>query len=161
MITNSAPYLCTFVPERALRLVSGVTGTLTERAGGTKADGECRTPDADPNPLGVAWSQEHGKRTEEDLDYVLDDKQKVFRRHGGTTLPTDLGEGMAVQLPYGLFTGQPYEVVAKFSCGAKKRMLSLSFAQFVKERDAITDMIELMRIAQKRYGELYNCTPGK
>jgi hypothetical protein len=33
-------------------------------------------------------------------------------------------------------------------------------AQVAKDRDAIKDMIELMRIAEKRYGELYNCTPG-
>ncbi|NUW37571.1 hypothetical protein HTZ77_40145 [Nonomuraea sp. SMC257] len=160
VIRDSPPYLCTFVPEYALRLASGVTGPLTERAGGTKTDGECRTPDADPNPLSVAWSQELGGRTEKDLDYILNDKQKVFGRHGGIALPVDLGEGMAVHLPYGLFTGQPYEVVAKFPCGGKKRLLSLSFAQFAKGRDAIKDMTELMRIAQKRYGALHHCTPG-
>ncbi|WP_255529969.1 hypothetical protein [Planomonospora sp. ID67723] len=39
-------------------------------------------------------------------------------------------------------------------------MIDIYLAQVAKGRDAIKDMIELMRIAQKRYGELYDCTPG-
>ncbi|WP_196452440.1 hypothetical protein [Planomonospora sp. ID82291] len=110
--------------------------------------------------MGVSWSQEHGKWTEKNLDHILEDRRKVFTKYNAVTLPAHLGEGMAVHLPYGPFTGQPYEVIAKFRCGDKKRMLILNFAEFAEGRDAIKDMIELMRIAQKRYGELYGCTPG-
>ncbi|MET8333478.1 hypothetical protein [Streptosporangium canum] len=66
-----------------------------------------------------------------------------------------------MHVPDGPLTGQPYEVVAKFRCGGKERLLTMFFAQFAKGRDGIRDMIELMRIAQKRYGRLYTCTPGK
>lgn len=52
-------------------------------------------------------------------------------------------------------------VVARFSCGGKQRIITLYLAQVAQSRDGIRDMIELMRIAQKRYGRLYACTPGK
>lgn len=154
-IADSAPYLCKFVPEHAFRLVTGVSGPLRELADGTERDGACRTPDTYPNPLGLGWA------TTGDFDSVLEDKRKAYTEHGAVTLPADLGEGLAVYLPDGPLTGQPYEVVAKFRCGGKERLLTMFFAQFAKSRDGIRDMIELMRIAQKRYGQLYTCTPGE
>jgi len=39
-------------------------------------------------------------------------------------------------------------------------MIDIYLSQISKGRDAIKDLINLMRIAQKRYGVLYNCTPG-
>ncbi|WP_345558814.1 hypothetical protein [Nonomuraea rosea] len=39
-------------------------------------------------------------------------------------------------------------------------MIDIYLAQVAKGRDAIKDLIALMRIAQKRYGDLYDCTPG-
>ncbi|MFI7151163.1 hypothetical protein ACIBO2_40115 [Nonomuraea sp. NPDC050022] len=49
---------------------------------------------------------------------------------------------------------------AKFSCDGKDRLIDIGLAQVAKGRDAIKDLTELMRIAQTRYGHLYNCTPG-
>lgn len=154
-IADSAPYLCKFVPEQAFRLVTGISGPLKELADGTDRDGACRTPDAYPNPLGLGWAATG------DFDSILEDKRKAYTEHGAVALPSDLGEGLAVRVPDGPLTGQPYEVVAKFRCGGKDRLLTMFFAQFAKGRDGIRDMIELMRIAQKRYGRLYACTPGK
>ncbi|MFG1702458.1 hypothetical protein ACFLIM_04630 [Nonomuraea sp. M3C6] len=65
---------------------------------------------------------------------------------------------MAAYLPNTPFADQPYQVSAKFRCGGKERLIDIYLAQIAKGRDAMKDLIALMRIAQKRYGEVYNCT---
>ncbi|MEQ4724952.1 hypothetical protein [Nonomuraea sp. B19D2] len=60
----------------------------------------------------------------------------------------------------GLLAEQPYRASAKFRCGGKDGMIDIYLSRIAKGRDAMSDLIELMRIAQKRYGRLYGCTPG-
>ncbi|MFD8555768.1 hypothetical protein ACFV1N_00575 [Streptosporangium canum] len=160
-ITDSAPYLCKLIPQRAFQLVSGVNRPLSEKVGGNDETGNCWTPDAMPNSLEVAWMQEAVDSTRVYLDEVMDDRRKVFTRHEAAVLPADLGEGYAVRFPIVQADEQPYQVVARFNCGDKQRIITLYLAQTARGRDGIKDMIELMRIAQKRYGQLYKCTPGE
>ncbi|MEU7861797.1 hypothetical protein [Nonomuraea sp. NPDC049141] len=95
------------------------------------------------------------------LDFLMNDRRQVYATHGGVTLPKDLGDGLAAYVQSAPFANQPYRVSAKFHCGSKERLIDIYLPQVTKGRDAIKDMTELMRIAQKRYGHLYNCTPGK
>jgi len=96
----------------------------------------------------------------EHLEFLLNSRRNIYTQHGGVALPANLGEGMAAYLPDGISEEQPYRVSARFRCGGKDRMIDIYLSQVVKGRDAIKDLIDLMRIAQKRYGVLYNCTPG-
>jgi hypothetical protein len=141
-------------------LVSGVTGPLVEKTDGNERNGDCRTPGTPHQSLEVWWMQEGPGTSREHLDFLLDDRLKVYSRYGGVSLPADLGDGMAVYQPDPPLNDQPYQVSAKFRCGGKERMIDIYLAQATKGRDVIKDMAALMRIAQKRYGELYNCTPG-
>jgi hypothetical protein len=159
-VVESAPYLCKLIPEGAFRLVSGVTGPLTEKTDGSQWDSDCWAPATGPRPLEVTWLQESDEMPREQLDFVLDDRRQVYTRHGGVTLPIDLGEGWAANLPSAPFANQPHQVVANFSCDGKEQLITIYLSKIVKGRDAIKDLTDLMRIAQKRYGELYNCTPG-
>jgi hypothetical protein len=159
-VVDSAPYLCTFVPEHAFRLVSGVSGPLVEKTDGNESNGDCRAPETATRSLVVWWMQEGRGMPREQLDFLMDDRRKVYSSNGGVVLPTDLGDGMAAYLPDPLSDDQPYQVSAKFRCGTKDRLIDISLPQIAKGRDAIKDLTELMRVAQKRYGELYNCTPG-
>jgi hypothetical protein len=95
------------------------------------------------------------------LKSLLDDRRDIYTRHGGVTLPTELGDGMAAYLTNGLLATEPYRVSAMFRCGSKERMIDIHLAQVTEGRDAFKDLAELMRIAQKRYGDLYGCTPSK
>ncbi|WP_327584371.1 hypothetical protein OHA25_52690 [Nonomuraea sp. NBC_00507] len=106
------------------------------------------------------WLQADSRANEKHLDFLMDDRRSVYTRHGGITLPADVGHGMAAYLTNSPLDDQPYRVSAKFRCGGKDRMIDIFLAQIAKGRDAIKDMTELMRIAQKRYGELYDCAPG-
>ncbi|MGV9595105.1 hypothetical protein ACWDR1_00405 [Streptosporangium sandarakinum] len=159
-IVDSAPYLCGLVPERAFRLVSGVTKSFEERATGTGDNGNCQVPAVEPGLLEVVWIQETSGSSREYLDDLMDDRRKVFTRHGAMKLSSDLGEGYAVYFPEGPFSDRPYQVTARFPCGGKGRIVDLALAKVAKGRDGIKDMVELMRIAQKRYGLLHRCTPG-
>ncbi|GGQ00642.1 hypothetical protein [Streptosporangium pseudovulgare] len=160
MIADSAPYLCGLVPERAFRLAGGVAGPLEERTNGTGEDGDCLVPTTGPGLLEVVWIRETAGSSPEYLDDLMDDRRKVFTRHGAMKLSSDLGEGYAVYFPEGPFSDRPYQVTARFSCGGKDRIIDLALAKVSKGRDGIKDMVELMRIAQKRYGLLHGCTPG-
>ncbi|MFC4005722.1 hypothetical protein ACFOY2_00710 [Nonomuraea purpurea] len=157
---DSAPYICGLVPEQAFRLVSGATGVLPEKTTGSENNGECWTTDAAHRPLEVGWLQVGGKTNQEHLDFLMGSRRNMYTRHGGVKLPVDLGDGMAAYLTNSPSTDQPYRVSATFLCDRKHRMIDIYLAQVAKGRDAIKDMTELMRIAQKRYGEVYNCTPG-
>ncbi|WP_433352129.1 hypothetical protein ACQP25_03675 [Microtetraspora malaysiensis] len=159
-VVDSAPYLCDLVPERAFRLVSGVTKTQTAKTDGSNEDGECLTPGNSPHSLVVGWKQERPAVSRQYLTGVLDDWLAVYRRHDGVVLPVDLGEGMAVHMPEGPFGEQPYRVVAKFRCDGKERLVTLYLSQVAEGRDAMGDLIALMRIAQRRYGEVHGCVPG-
>jgi hypothetical protein len=158
-IMNSSPYVCKLVPEQAFRLVTGTSGPLTERTSGNEDSGECRT-DTTPRSLEVGWLNTGDGTSQEHLDFLMGDRRRLYSRHGGVELPADLGEGLAVYLSNTPVAEQPYRVSSKFRCGGKDRMIDIYLAQVAKGRDAIKDMTELMRIAQKRYGELYDCTPG-
>jgi hypothetical protein len=157
---DSTPYVCNLVPEQAFRLISGVTGPLIEKTAGNENNGDCRAPEASAQHLEVWWMQEGPGMSREHLNFLIEDRRSVYTRHGGVALPTDLGDGMAAYLPNPPLTDQPYQVSAKFRCDGKERLIDISLPQVAKGRDAIKDMTELMRIAQKRYGEVYNCTPG-
>jgi hypothetical protein len=67
---------------------------------------------------------------------------------------------MAAYVRSAPFANEPYRVSARFRCGIRERMVDIYLPQVAKGRDAIKDLIALMRIAQKRYGELYDCTPS-
>ncbi|MFC4112977.1 hypothetical protein [Nonomuraea zeae] len=134
--------------------------SLVERNSGNESSGDCWAPDTAPRPLEVGWLQAGNGTSQEHLDFVMDDRRRLYSRHGGVPLPADLGDGLAAYLPNTPFADQPYRVSAKFRCGDKQRLIDIYLSQVAKGRDAIKDLIELMRIAQKRYGHLYNCTPG-
>jgi hypothetical protein len=159
-IVDSSPYICRLVPEQAFRLVSGATGSLSEKTSGDEMSGECWAPDTTPRPLEVGWLQAGGGTSREHLDFVMDDRRQLYSRHGGVALPASLGDGMAAYMPDSVFADQPYRVSARFRCNNEERLIDIDLGQVAKGRDALKDLTELMRIAQKRYGELYNCTPG-
>lgn len=159
-IVDSSPYVCRLVPEQAFRLVSGATGSLSEKTSGDEKSGECWAPDTTPHPLEVGWLQVGGGTSREHLNFVMDDRRQLYSRHGGVVLPASLGEGMAAYMPDSVFADQPYRVSARFRCDNEERLIDIDLGQVAKGRDALKDLTDLMRIAQKRYGELYNCTPG-
>ncbi|MEV0232315.1 hypothetical protein [Nonomuraea sp. NPDC050786] len=161
MVVDSAPYICKLVPEQAFRLISGAIGSLIEKTSGNESSGECWASDTKPRPLEVGWLQVGDGTSQEHLNFLMNGRRDLYTRHGGVRLPADLGTGMAARVSNSPLDDQPYRVSAKFRCGGKDRMIDIYLSQVVKGRDAMKDLIALMRIAQKRYSDVYECTRGK
>ncbi|TDD21340.1 hypothetical protein [Nonomuraea diastatica] len=141
----------------AFRLVSGVSESLIEKSHGTENNGDCRAFDKSRS-LSVWWAREGSGMPLGHMEFLMDnDRQTLYRDHGGISLPPELGEGMAAYVSSAPFIDQPYRVSAMFRCGDKQRMIDIYLPQIAKGRDGIKDLIELMRIAQQRYSKVYDC----
>lgn len=153
-VADSAPYLCELVPERAFRAVTAVSAALTSDWDGAQTDnGLCLAFTADQKaPLGLTWSYLNGERT-------IRFQRKKWADDTAHKLPPDLGEGLAVVIPTAGAIARPNYVIALFGCGKKRPWISIDFAPVVRGRDAVQDMFDFMRIAEKRFGEIHQCTP--
>ncbi|WP_242903179.1 hypothetical protein [Actinomadura terrae] len=74
-------------------------------------------------------------------------------------LPADLGSGLAVINPSLGSVPRPNYVISQFLCGKRRPWMSIDFALVARGRDAVRDMMDFMRIAEKRFREIHKCTP--
>lgn len=153
-VADSAPYLCELVPEHAFRAVTALSVPLTSDWDGAQTDnGLCLAFAADQKaPLGLTWSYLNGEKT-------IRFQREKWADDTTRRLPPDLGEGLAVVIPTAGAIARPNYVIALFRCGKKRPWISIDFAPVVRGRDAVRDMFDFMRIAEKRFGEIHKCTP--
>ncbi|MFG1850537.1 hypothetical protein ACGFJT_01745 [Actinomadura geliboluensis] len=153
-MSDSRPYLCDLVPERALRVVTGYSGPLTSSWDGPQTDnGLCLASGAvDEWPLGVTWEYRNGEKT-------VRLQERNWADSSPHKIPAELGRGLAVVAPTAGADRRPNFVIAVFKCGEKMPWISIDFARVVRGRDAVQDMFDFMRIAEKRFGQLHKCTP--
>ena len=155
-VVDLAPYWCTFVSQEALRRVTGLSRALTERATGDwRTSGQCRIETADhAQVLTTHWSATGDSRR------VLHDAYKSWRRNHPFQLPAELGNGFG-SLPRPIPQNtQPYYVISSFTCGGANPRITLEISAITPGRNATDDLIEMMRVAQKRYGRLFSCAPA-
>ncbi|MFD0685440.1 hypothetical protein [Actinomadura fibrosa] len=155
VVKDQAPYLCDLVPESAFRLVTGLSFPVNAKWDGPhKKDGLCLAFAAGREaPLGVTWSYDDGEK-------ILRLQHEKWRDQNAHRLPAALGDGLAVVIPTAGGIARPNYVVALFKCGGRRPWISIDFAPVVRGRDAVRDMVDFMRIAERRFGELHKCTPG-
>lgn len=153
-VADGAPYLCDLVPESSFRRVTGITARVADEWAGPQTDnGLCLAGVAgDEGSLGVNWSYNGGDKT-------VRFQQDTWSSQPAHPFPADLGKGLAVIKPTAGAIARPNYVIAVFSCGEERPWIRIDFAPVVKGRDAVRDMIDFMRIAQKRFGELHKCMP--
>lgn len=153
-IADEPPYLCDLVPERSFRRITGATFPVAPRWSGVPSKhGGCLAFAAGRDaPLGIEWSFQEGAK-------ILQRQQQAFPDRPRRTLPTELGKGFAVVLARPHESRRPNYVIALFGCGKKQPWLRIDFAPVSIGRDALQDMADIMRIAQRRFGELHNCMP--
>ncbi|QKW39110.1 hypothetical protein HUT06_38020 [Actinomadura sp. NAK00032] len=153
-VVDGAPYLCDLVPEPSFQRVTGVTARLKSSwSGPQKAGGLCvAMPQKEASPLGLEWSYMEGEE-------ILRTQRGSWAHKSSQQIPAEMGRGLAGYDPSGGLTGLPNYVIALFRCGHKEVWISIDFARVARGRDAVQDMFDFMRIAQKRFGELHKCTP--
>ncbi|MBO2450500.1 hypothetical protein J4573_25585 [Actinomadura barringtoniae] len=155
-VTDSVPYLCDLVPEQAWRQVTGLTASVNARwVNGPQADNGLCLADAAglEAPLGIEWTYNDGER-------ILGVQQRAWDDRGAHPIPKELGRGLAGVAQTAGGNPRPNFVVALFKCGKRKTLISIDFAPVVRGRDAVQDMVEFMRIAERRFGVVHGCTPG-
>ncbi|MFC5829413.1 hypothetical protein [Nonomuraea insulae] len=154
-VVDQAPYWCEYIPQEAFRRISGITQPLTEEKDGPwKDDGGCLLSGNGTEPVGVWWSRIDNSAAR--LKLVRENWQHTDQ----IPLPSEIGDGFAAHADNDMLSGRPYYVISRFTCGKKKPWIRIDLETVVKGRDAIKDLTDLMRIAQKRYGHLHNCSPG-
>lgn len=153
-VADGAPYVCDLVPESAFRRATGVADPLRSDWGKPqKNDGLCLAlPPKGPAPLGLEWSYEEGEK-------ILRIQRQNWANQSHHQIPPALGRGLAGYQASGGLDGLPNYVIALFRCGKKKPWISIGFVRVVRGRDAVQDMFDFMRIAEKRFGEIHKCTP--
>lgn len=151
-IIDTAPYLCDLVPERSFLDAIGTTGSLTDEWSGNLTDtGLCLAYSGQNEAsLGIQWAYTDGDR-------VVRRQQKQYADNVLHSLPPDLGRGFA-----STSAARPRinYVIALFRCREKRPWLRIDFVAVVRGRDAVRDMTDLMRIAERRFGVLHKCRPG-
>ncbi|MFD0856952.1 hypothetical protein ACFQ07_32275 [Actinomadura adrarensis] len=150
-VTNSAPYLCDFIPEAEFRRITGVRDPLRANMTGLPSDnGLCLAHRSTGNPpLGIHWDYDDGPQ-------IIADHERDYADNSPHKLPADLGRGIALT---GHVRPRTNYVIALFRCGKERPWMSIDFVPVVRGRDAVQDMVAFMRIAQQRFGEIHKCTP--
>ncbi|MGP3921240.1 hypothetical protein [Nonomuraea sp. 10N515B] len=150
-VTDSSPYWCDFLPQQAVRTITGLTLPLEENKSGVPATHGICTLRNEYTRLSVVWSVRDG-------DSTMNLARKNFGNHQLTALPTDLGKGLIA------YTGRsprtnPYYTMMLFQCGDRRPWISVDLSEVAKGRDPVSDLTQLLSIARTRYGELHKCTP--
>lgn len=150
-VTADAPYLCDLIPEGSFRNATGVRFRLSTRwTGVTSSHGVCVAHASGQDaPLGIDWSFTDGNE-------LLAQQEQNFAKFPHKILPGNLGRGFAAWDTQFLSTRSNY-VVALFKCGKKQPWLKIEFVPVVQGRDPSQDMIDFMRIAQRRFKQLHKC----
>jgi hypothetical protein len=153
-VADQAPYLCDLVPEKAFRAVTGLNIVLNAYwTGLPKEHGLCLAhAEGRDAPLGIDWGFDGG-------DEILGVQRKRWAEVNTHPLPAELGVGLAVINPGSGAVPRPNYVISRFSCGKRRPWMSIDFAPVVRGRDAVRDMVDFMRIAERRFGEIHKCTP--
>jgi hypothetical protein len=150
-VTDTSPYWCDFLPQQAVRTISGLTLPLEENKSGVPATHGICTLRNEYTRLSVVWSVRDG-------DSTMDLARKNFGDHQLAALPSALGKGLIA------YTGRlprtnPYYTMMLFRCGDRWPWISVDLSEVGKGRDPVSDLTQLLSIARKRYGELHKCTP--
>jgi hypothetical protein len=153
-VADLAPYWCDLVPKEALTRIGGFQDGLAEfRAPTNSADrAVCGVKDDERyGPLGVTWDLKHGR------ELIAASLKQVAADHP-QRLPAQFGSGYVSYSPGA--SRLPYEAGSLFRCGSREPWIYLALRRVSPGRNATKDLTDLMRIAQKRFGELHRCTPG-
>jgi hypothetical protein len=149
-IVDQPPYLCDLLPESEMRRILGVAGPLVPRWSGQPPNERwCSANAGARSAVGLKISYVGGEK-------VLREAEKSYADNSPRTLPRELGRGLATPAAP---APHPNYVISLFRCGSEHPWMRISFVRVVRGRDAVSDMLALMRIAQRRFGHLHRCTP--
>ncbi|NJP91220.1 hypothetical protein HCN51_17455 [Nonomuraea sp. FMUSA5-5] len=151
-VADRPPYLCYFVPQAAVTELTGYAGTY--HAGDDK-----RNPDSyscvisnDEQSLFITSYDVSATRG------AIERYMTFGKKHNPADLPKELGTGLISDFDIRLY---PYRTVeAWFRCGSKNALIGITVKRN-PARDQDHDLVQLMKIAQRRFAEMFGCDLGE
>ncbi|MEW9554651.1 hypothetical protein [Nonomuraea sp. NPDC050783] len=149
-VIDRPPYLCYFIPQAAVAELTGYTGRYTAGSGKSSAADSCAVTNDVQSILltGYERAAEHS---------VIEKWMRNGEENGRVRLPQELGTGSIDSYEV---RGYPFRSAgALFRCGDENSLITI----YIKKNPARNqdhDLVQLMRIAQRRFAEMFKCKPG-
>lgn len=150
-VADRPPYLCHFIPQAAVAELTGYTGEYTEGPRkGAAAGPFCVVTNEVQTILATGYDRSGDRQ-------LLENYLKAMEEEGRVKLAPELGAG---EIGDGEMAGFPVRSAAAwFRCGRERPLVLIS----VKKnpgRDQDYDLVQLVRIAERRFAEMFSCELG-
>lgn len=149
-VVDRPPYLCDFIPQAAVADLTGYTGRYTAGSGKISSADSCAVMN-DVQSILLTGYERTAERS------VIEKWMRNGEENGRVRLPQELGIGAIDSYEV---RGYPFRSAGTlFRCGNENSLITI----YVKRnpmRNQDQDLIQLMRIAQRRFAEMFKCEPG-
>jgi hypothetical protein len=149
-VTDRPPYLCWFIPQAAVADLTGYTGAY--KTSDDKRDPvgyDCGISNEEQSLFITSYDVSRPRRNiEQYLDWA--------RKSNPAELPKELGKGLIADFEVGLNSYRTVE--AWFRCGSNNSLIAITVKRN-PARDQDHDLVQLMKIAQRRFAEMFKCQP--
>ncbi|AQZ61012.1 hypothetical protein BKM31_05500 [[Actinomadura] parvosata subsp. kistnae] len=151
-VTDRPPYLCYFIPQAAVAELTGYTGAY--RAGDDKRDPQgysCVISNDEQGIFITSYDVSSPRR-------IIERFMEFAKNRNPADLPKELGTGLISDFDIRLY---PYRTIeAWFRCGSKNALIGITVKRN-PARDQDHDLVQLMKIAQRRFAEMFGCDLGE
>lgn len=150
-VVDGAPYVCNFIPRSEVGALTAYSGTITAGPNTRHSVGStCVVSNDKQGLLITSYQTSAGQETIE--NYIHNGEQE-----GRVPLPAALGVG---EMSSDKVDGYPFRRAgAWFRCGATSPLITLQ-VKTNPARDQDHDLVQLVKIAERRFGEMFGCEPS-
>lgn len=151
VIADAPPYLCYWIPKAAVPVLTGYTGAYEATPAKRDPDGySCSASNDVESILVTRYDRSTGRDS-------IETWMRNGEEEGRARFPKDLGVG---HLDNYKIAGRPFRSIgAWFRCGEKNSLITILLRKN-PARDQDHDLVQLMRIAQRRFAEMFSCEPS-
>jgi len=149
-IADQPPYLCNFIPQGAVSALTGYSGRYSADRAERSASHICGIRNDKQSIVSASYTRDAPRKQ-------IDTWMRNGAEDGREKLPRELGVGAL-----GDYEIREYAYRAAgawFRCGEDNSLITL-YIMKNPARDQDHDLIQLMRIAQRRFSEMFDCELG-
>ncbi|MED7928349.1 hypothetical protein SMD20_29110 [Nonomuraea sp. LP-02] len=150
-VADRAPYICYFIPQAAVADITGYTGPYDAGDDKRDPDGYSCVVSNDEQSLFITRYDVSAPAR------VIENFLEFGKQSNLVTLPEELGKGGISDFDIRLY---PYRRASVwFRCGSNNSLIAITVKRN-PARDQDHDLIQLTKIAQRRFAEMFKCQPG-
>jgi hypothetical protein len=150
-VADRPPYLCYFIPQAAVADLTGYTGPYDAGDDKRDPDGYSCVISNDQQSIFITRYDVSAPRE------VIEKFLEFGKDSDLVKLPQELGRGGISDFEIRLY---PYRRASSwFRCGSNDSLIAITVKRN-PARDQDYDLVQLMRIAERRFAEMFKCDPG-